>query len=48
MNANRNLRIDFRINKKHDHYIVKTKGTSVTKRPTKKKRRIVKKGRRIA
>lgn len=40
MNATRNLRIDFRINGKHDHYIQKEKGRSVTKRPTKKRRRM--------
>lgn len=39
MNAARNLKIDFRINGKHDHYIQKETGRSVTKRPTKKRRR---------
>ena len=48
MNASRNLRIDFRVNGKHDHYIQKERGKSVTKRATKARRHIVKKGRRIA
>ena len=48
MNATRNLKIDFRVNGKHDHYILKSKGKSVTKRATKARRHIVKKGRRMA
>lgn len=31
MNANRNIKIDFRINGKHDHYIEKKKGKSINK-----------------
>lgn len=58
MNANRNLTIDFgiitkhpdgRLTGRHDHYIRKKKGKSIPKgKATKKRRHIVKKGRRIA
>lgn len=41
MNAARNQRIDFRINGTHDHWIEKTKGKSVKKRATKKRRKRV-------
>lgn len=38
MNRNRNIRIDFRINGKHDHYIEAVRGKSVPKvRATKKR-----------
>jgi len=39
MNANRNMKIDFRVNGKHDHYIQPEHGKSVTKRATKKRRK---------
>ena len=39
MNANRNLKIDFNINNKHDHYIQKNEGRSIKKRATKKRRK---------
>ena len=49
MNATRNLTIKFFINHEFDHIIQKTPGKSVAKgRATKKRRHIVKKGRRIA
>lgn len=35
MNANRNIKIDFRINGKHDHYIESKHGKSIKNRPTK-------------
>lgn len=37
MNANRNLKIDFQVNHKHDHYIEPNHGRSIKKRPTKKR-----------
>lgn len=38
MNRNRNIKIDFRINGRHDHYIYKRPGKSVPKhRATKQK-----------
>lgn len=40
MNANRNMKIDFRINGEHDHTIEPKHGRSIEKRKaTKKKRR---------
>lgn len=39
MNANRNIKIDFRINGKHDHYIEPKKGIHIKKRPCKKRGR---------
>lgn len=38
MNANRNIKIDFRVNGKHDHFIMKRKGKSVKKRPCKERK----------
>ncbi len=38
MNANRNMKIDFRINGKHDHYIEPKHGKSRKFRPTKPKK----------
>lgn len=38
MNRNKNIKIDFRINGKHDHYIEKRPGTSVPKQKATKKR----------
>lgn len=38
MNSNRNLKIDFRINGKHDHYIEPKHGKSVKLRATKPKK----------
>ena len=40
MNRNRNMIIDFRINGKHDHTIEPKHGKSVTKRATKKRRKV--------
>lgn len=37
MNRNRNITIDFRVNKHHDHYIEHKRGKSVLKRATKKR-----------
>lgn len=37
MNAWKNIRVDFRINGKHDHYIEKKPGKSITKRATKRR-----------
>ena len=49
MNAARNLTIRFFINNKFDHVIQKSPGKSIVKgKATKKRRHIVKKGRRIA
>lgn len=39
MNRNKNIKIDFRINGKHDHYIEAKHGKSVQKRATKPRRR---------
>lgn len=40
MNVNRNIRIDFRVNGKHDHFIQKKKGKHISEmKATKKKRR---------
>ena len=39
MNKNRNIKIDFRINNRHDHYIEAKKGLSVKKRSCKKRGR---------
>ena len=39
MNANRNMKIDFRVNGKHDHYIEKSPGRSIEKRRATKKRK---------
>ena len=40
MNANRNIKIDIRVNGKHDHFIQKNKGKHVDSwKATKKKRR---------
>lgn len=38
MNANRKMKIDFRINNVHDHYIEPKHGKSIQKRPCKKRR----------
>lgn len=38
MNKNRNIKIDFRINGKHDHYIEPKHGKSRKFRPTKPKK----------
>lgn len=38
MNRNRNMKIDFRINGKHDHYIEPKHGKSVKRRATKPKK----------
>ena len=38
MNRNRNMKIDFRINNKHDHYIEPNHGKSVKKGRATKKR----------
>ena len=49
MNAARNLTIRFFVNDKLDHVIQKSPGRRIAKgRATKKRRHIVKKGRRIA
>ena len=39
MNANRNIKIDFRVNGKHDHFIKKNKGKHVDRGKATKKRR---------
>lgn len=39
MNRNRNIKIDFRVNGKHDHYIEPKHGKSVQMRATKPRRR---------
>ncbi|MCR4849785.1 MAG: hypothetical protein K5870_00865 [Lachnospiraceae bacterium] len=39
MNANRNMKIDFRINGKHDHFIEPKHGRSRKYRATKPKKR---------
>ena len=39
MNANRNLKIDFMVNGKHDHFIESKQGKSRKKRATKKGRK---------
>lgn len=38
MNRNRNIKIDFRVNGRHDHYIKKRPGKSVPKWKATKKR----------
>jgi len=43
MNRNRNLKIDFRINGKHDHYIEPKHGKTILLRATKSKKRYSKK-----
>jgi hypothetical protein len=49
MNATRNLTIKFFVNDKLDHVIKKSPGKRIAKgKATKKRRHIVKKGRRIA
>lgn len=39
MNRNRNMKIDFRINEKHDHYIEPKHGTKVLTRATKPRKK---------
>lgn len=39
MNANKNIKIDFRINGKHDHFIQKNKGKHIDRGKATKKRR---------
>lgn len=48
MNRNRNLKIDFRINGKHDHFIESDHGRSIPKsKATKKKYRFKKEVKRV-
>ncbi len=48
MNGNRNLKIDFRINGKHDHFIEPDHGRSIPKfKATKRKHRFKKEVRRV-
>lgn len=46
MNRNRNLKIDFRINGKHDHFIEPVHGAKVITRATKPKKKGIPRRRR--
>ena len=39
VNAWKNVKVDFRVNGKHDHYIQKKMGKPINKRPTKSRRK---------